>query len=63
MSEERVVQLWPRLAKSAQHVLIKEMEILVEGYSGRMELHCHNGGVRLLRTGQDYKPPADKNGT
>ena len=62
MSEERVVQLWPRLTKSAQQILSKEMEILLEGYSGRMELHCLNGGVRLLRVGRDYTPE-DKNGT
>lgn len=50
-------ELWCQLTKSAQQALIKEAEILVEGHSGTMELHCLKGGVRLLRVGRDYRPP------
>lgn len=59
VSDQLLARLWPQLTKSARQLLLKEMEMLVEGYSGLMELHCWKGGVRLLRLGsgtQDYKP-------
>ncbi len=49
-------ELWSQLTRSAQQVLTKQAELLVDGHSGTMELHCLNGGVRLLRVGRDYRP-------
>ncbi len=48
-------ELWSHLTKIAQQALTKQAEVLVDGHSGTMELHCPNGGVRLLRVGQDYR--------
>ncbi len=49
-------ELWTQLSKSAQEMLTRQAEFLVEGYTGKMELHCHKGGVRLLRLGTEYRP-------
>lgn len=48
--------LWNRLRPSAQQALRHAAELLVEGHSGTIELQCHKGGVRLLRSGREWRP-------
>lgn len=59
MTRNDLLALWPRLSPSAQKVLLQQVKLLVDKHSGIIELHCHKGGVRLLRVGQDYKPEDD----
>jgi hypothetical protein len=37
-------------------MLTKTIELLIDRHSGVIELHCHKGGVRNLRVGQEYRP-------
>ncbi len=61
MIPQRLQELWPRLTPSAQEILTKVAELLVEGHSGTLELHCNKGGVRVLREGKwkEYRPGQD----
>jgi hypothetical protein len=54
--DPRFLALWPKLKASAQVSLLKQAEMLVNRHSGTLELQCHEGGVRRLRVGQEYKP-------
>jgi len=56
MTDSKLEALWPRLSASARVMLCKQAELLVERYSGVMEIHCNKGGVRLLRAPYEYKP-------
>lgn len=51
-------ELWDRLTKSAQQVLVKEAEVLAGGFSGTIELQCYKGGVRLWRVVPEFRPPS-----
>ena len=48
--------MWPQLKPSAQQALCHAAAQLIERHSGVIELHCLQGGVRLVRTGKEWKP-------
>jgi len=50
-----LISMWPQLKDSARQMLCKAAEELVDGHTGVIELHCHKGGVRLLRVGREYR--------
>ncbi len=51
-----LISMWPFLKPTGQQALCKAAEELLEGHSGVIELHCHKGGVRLVRVGKEYRP-------
>ena len=52
-------ELWDRLTKSAQQVLVREAEVLADGFTGAIELQCFKGGVRLWRVVPEFRPPGE----
>jgi len=48
--------LWPRLKVSSKRCFLHGMQRLVNDYSGTMQFHCNKGGVRLVSSGQEFRP-------
>lgn len=54
MSKNDLLALWPKLTRSAQYALLKQAKLLAERHSGTIELHCHEGGVRMVKVGHEF---------
>ena len=51
-----LIDMWPNLTSSAQQMLCRAAEELMNGHSGVIEFVCLNGGIRKLRIGSEYQP-------
>lgn len=67
MASESVTEfdprLWARLSESGRRALVQQAVMLAQGFTGRIEIDCNQGGVtgfvevgRILLTGRDWAP-------
>jgi len=52
----------PPLSPSARNVVHKLARMLAEGFTGEIELHCSDGGVKTMRSRTTYRPDDDQEG-
>lgn len=55
MSETRLDRV-DELSDSARAAIQEQINRLADGYSGRITLHCSQGGVSELQVSQSYRP-------
>lgn len=46
-----------QLPPSARDSLIRIADMLRDGYTGTIELECHEGGVRKMTDSRTWRPP------
>ena len=61
MSEVR--SRWDEMPESAQRHIAHVIELLAGRFSGRIELECHEGGVRLLHETRTYRGDESADGS
>lgn len=54
--------IWSALPDSAQQAIIKVMELLGSGFTGRIEIECGEGGVKRMHQTIPWKPRNIANG-
>lgn len=59
MADFDLPAIWTKLKPSAREMLYHTAQRLISGHSGTIELHCNNGGVRMLRIGEELRPSGD----
>lgn len=47
---------WDRLSDSAKEAILDSIAVLGDGFTGKLELECNDGGVKRIRAPLSWKP-------
>jgi hypothetical protein len=56
MAQRDLLTIWPQLKASAQEMFSRAATEVLKGHNGVIELHCREGGIRLVRIGKEMRP-------